>query len=82
MEARLLLSGLDPSIFIPSGSDTWYLIDSFSSILWAEDGDDATPGSGDTSLGGVGGNGYRCGLEWDGGVSGDAETAFELLLHG
>lgn len=53
MEARLLLSGLQPSIFIPSANDTWYLIDSFSSILVAEG--DAAPGSGDTSFGGVGG---------------------------
>lgn len=80
MEARLLLSGLDPSIFIPSARDTWYLIDSFSSILVAEG--DAAPGSGDTSFGGVGGNVYRWGLEWDGGVSEDAETVLELLPHG
>lgn len=58
MEARLLLSGLEPSIFMPSGRDTWYLIDSFSSILVVDDGDEA-PGSGDTSLGGVGGKVYR-----------------------
>lgn len=70
MEARLLLSGLEPSIFIPSGNDTWYFIDSFSSILELtaaaedDDGGDAAPGSGDTSLGGVGGKVYRCGLEW------------------
>lgn len=90
-EVKLLLRGLDSSNFMPSGSDTWYF--SFSSILTAEeeeeeddDGEeewgDAAPGSGDTSLGGVGGNGYSWELLWDGGVSGDAETAFELLLHG
>lgn len=82
MEAKLLLSGLEPSIFIPSGNELWYLIDSFSSILVAEDEGDAAPGSGDTSFGGVGGKGYRWGLEWDGGVNEDAETVFELLLHG
>lgn len=80
MEARLLLSGLEPSSFIPSDSDTSYLIDSFSSILVAEG--DAAPRSGDTSFGGVGGKVYRWGLEWDGGVNEDAETVFELLLHG
>jgi len=80
MEARLLLSGQESSSFIPSDNDTWYLIDSFSSILEAEG--DAAPGSGDTSLGGVGGKVYRCGLEWDGGVNEEAETVFELLLHG
>lgn len=58
IEARLLLSGLQPSIFMPSDSDTWYLIESFSSILVVEDGE-AAPGSGDTSLGGVGGKVYR-----------------------
>ena len=79
MEARLLLSGLEPSIFIPSDNDTWYLIDSFSSMVAVGD---AAPGSGDTSFGGVGGKVYRCGLEWDGGVNEDAETVFELLLHG
>lgn len=57
MEARLLLRGLEPSIFIPSVSDTWYLIDSLSSILMS--GGDAAPGSGDMSFGGVGGNVYR-----------------------
>lgn len=83
MEARLLLSGLVPSIFIPSVNDIWYLIDSFSSILVAdEDEGDTAPGSGDTSFGGVGGKVYRCGLEWVGGVNDDAETVFELLLHG
>lgn len=82
MEARLLLSGLEPSIFMPSGSDTWYLIDSFSSILVTEDDGDEAPGSGDTSLGGVGGKVYRWELEWDGGVSEDAEAALELLPHG
>lgn len=82
MEARLLLSGLHPSIFIPSGNDTWYLIDSFSSILVAEDGEEAAPGSGDTSLGGVGGKVYRWGLECVGGVNEDAEIVFEVLLHG
>jgi len=82
IEVRLLRSGLDPSIFMPSGNDTWYLIDSFSSILVEEDDGDTAPGSGDTSLGGVGGKVYKWELEWDGGVSEDAETAFELLLHG
>lgn len=80
MEAKLVLSGLEPSSFIPSVNDTWYLIDSFSSILVAEG--DAAPGSGDTSFGGVGGKVYRWGLEWDGGDKEDAETAFELLPHG
>lgn len=80
MEARLLRSGLEHSIFIPSVSDTWYFIDSFSSILGA--GGDAAPGSGDTSLGGVGGKAYRWVLEWDGGDNEDAETVLELLLHG
>lgn len=82
MEARLLLSELEPSIFIPSGNDTGYLIDSFSSILVEEEEGDAAPGSGETSLGGVGGKVYRCGLVWDGGVREDAETVLELLLHG
>lgn len=80
MDARLLRSGLEHSIFIPSVSDNWYFIDSFSSILVA--GGVAAPGSGDTSLGGVGGKAYRWGLEWDGGDNGDAETVLELLLHG
>lgn len=53
IEARLFRSGLQPSIFIPSASEIWYFKDSFSSIL-DEDGEVA-PGSGDTSLGGVGG---------------------------
>lgn len=79
MEARLLLRGEEPSIFIPSGNDTWYLIDSFSSILFAEG--DTVPGSGDTSLGGVGGKVYREGLEWDG-VSVEADAVLEELLHG
>lgn len=55
MEARLLLSGLEPSIFIPSDIDIWYLIDSFSSILVEEDEGEIAPRSGDTSFGGVGG---------------------------
>ena len=55
IEARLLLSGLQPSIFIPSDIDIWYLIDSFSSILFPEDVGEAAPGSGETSFGGVGG---------------------------
>lgn len=80
MGARLLRSGLEHSIFIPSVSDTWYFIDSFSSNLAA--GEEAAPGSGDTSLGGVGGKAYRWGLEWDGGDSEDAETVLELLLPG
>lgn len=79
MEARLLLSGLEPSIFIPSGNETWYLIDSFSSIL-VDKGD--APGSGDTSFGGVGGKVYRWELEWEDGVNEDAEAVLELLLHG
>lgn len=81
---KLLLRGLDSSNFMPSGRDTWYF--SFSSILTAEEDDDdgeeecgdAAPGSGDASLGGVGGNGYMEPL-WDGG---EAETGLELLLHG
>lgn len=80
MDARLLRSGLEHSIFIPSVSDTWYFIDSFSSILVAAG--EAAPGSGDTSLGGVGGKAYRWGLEWDGGDNEDAESVLELLLHG
>lgn len=78
MEAKLLLRGEEPSIFIPSGNDTWYLIDSFSSILLVEG--DTVPGSGDTSFGGVGGKVYR-GLEWDG-VSVEADAVLEELLHG
>lgn len=84
IEVRLLRSGLELSIFMPSAKDTWYFTDSFSSILVAEDDGDAAPGSGDTSLGGVGGNEYRWELEWDVGVNEDADTVFELalLLHG
>lgn len=77
MGARPLLIGLEPSIFIPSENETWYLIHSFSSILG-----EAVPGSGETSFGGVGGKVYRCGLEWDGGVSELAEAAVDVLLHG
>ena len=80
MEARLLLSGLEPPNFMPSASDTWYLTESFSSIRVADG--DAAPGSGDTSFGGVGGKAYRCGLECDGGDSEEADTVLELLLHG
>lgn len=52
---RLLRSGLQPSIFMPSVRDTWYLMDSFSSILVAVEVGEEGPGSGDTSFGGVGG---------------------------
>lgn len=55
IEARLLRKGLQPSIFIPSASDTWYFMDSFSSILAELEFGEVGPGSGDTSLGGVGG---------------------------
>ena len=55
IEARLLRSGLQPSIFIPSASEIWYFIDSFSSILVEDEDGEVAPGSGDTSLGGVGG---------------------------
>lgn len=61
---RLLRRGLPPSIFIPSDRDTWYLILSLSSTR-EEVGEAALPGSGDTSLGGVGGKPNRCGLEWE-----------------
>lgn len=83
IEARLLRSGLESSIFMLSDKDNWYLIDSFSSIRTAaaEEGETA-PGSGETSFGGVGGKVYRWELVWDGGVKEDAVAAFELLLHG
>lgn len=55
IETRLLRSGLQFSIFIPSVRDTWYLIDSFSSIRVEVEVGEVGPGSGDTSLGGVGG---------------------------
>lgn len=55
MEARPLRSGLQLSIFIPSVSGTWYLIDSLSSILVEVEVGEVGPGSGDTSFGGVGG---------------------------
>lgn len=55
IDARLLRRGLEPSIFIPSERDIWYLIDSFSSILGVEDKGEVAPGSGETSFGGVGG---------------------------
>lgn len=74
------LSDPEPSTFMLSCS--WYLRDSFSSILGADKEGDAAPGSGETSLGGVGGKVYRCGLVWDGGVKEDAETVLELLLQG
>lgn len=48
-----------------SARDTWYLMHSFSSCLVepVEPGVEMD-GSGDTSLGGVGGKVKRCGLEW------------------
>lgn len=53
------------SSFILSARVTWYFMHSLSS--WRpellEPGVEM-PGSGDTSLGGVGGNVKRCGLEW------------------
>lgn len=55
IEAKLLRRGLQPSNFIPSASDTWYLMDSFSSILVEVEVGEVGPRSGDTSLGGVGG---------------------------
>lgn len=77
-EDRLPRRGLHPSIFMLSG--IWYFTESFSSILVAGEDGDAAPGSGDASLGGVGGNVYRWELGWwDGGVREDAEL---LLLHG
>lgn len=82
MEARPLRSGLQLSIFIPSASGTWYLIDSLSSILVEVEVGDVGPGSGETSFGGVGGKLYRCGLEWDAGVSDDTGAVPVLLLHG
>lgn len=48
-----------------SARDTWYLMHSLSS--WRTDVPEPgvdMPGSGDTSLGGVGGKVKRCGLEW------------------
>lgn len=63
MLVRLLLSGLALSIFIPSDSDTWYLMLSLSSCRApVEDEGEAALvelGSGDTSLGGVGGKPKR-----------------------
>lgn len=53
--AKLPRRGLHPSIFMPSAMDTWYLMDSFSSILAVVDVGEEGPGSGDTSFGGVGG---------------------------
>lgn len=53
--ARLPRRGLHPSIFIPSAIDTWYLMDSFSSILAVVEVGEEGPGSGETSFGGVGG---------------------------
>lgn len=82
IEARPLRSGLQLSIFMPSVSGTWYFIDSFSSILVEVEVGEVGPGSGDTSLGGVGGKLYRCGLECDAGVSEDTGAVPVLLLQG
>lgn len=72
MVARPGRKGLPPSIFILSDSDTWYLTPSLSSpratLPPAEDeAGEAAPvvlGSGDTSLGGVGGKPKRWEPEW------------------
>lgn len=50
------------SSFMLSASVTWYLMHSLSSCERPEPGPER-PGSGDTSLGGVGGKVKRCGLE-------------------
>lgn len=48
-----------------SARDTWYLMHSLSSCRTDEPEPDVEiEGSGDTSLGGVGGKVKRCGLEW------------------
>lgn len=80
IDARLLLSGLDPSIFMLSARQTWYFRDSFSSNL--ADKGDAAPRSGETSLGGVGGKLKRCWLEWDPEVSEDTVPVLAPLLPG
>lgn len=86
MLVRLLLSGLALSIFIPSDSDTWYLMLSLSSCRAPaeEEGEAALVelGSGDTSFGGVGGKPKRWEPECEAGVSEDAEAVLEVLLPG
>lgn len=53
------------SSFMLSARDTWYLMHSLSSCRMDEPEPDVEiEGSGDTSLGGVGGKVKRCGLEW------------------
>lgn len=53
------------SSFMLSARDTWYLMHSLSSgRTELPDPVADMPGSGDTSLGGVGGKVKRCGLEW------------------
>lgn len=86
MEVKLVRSGLALSSFIPSDKDTWYLMVSFSSCLAPaeEEGEAALVelGSGDTSLGGVGGKPKRWEPECEAGVSEETEAVLEVLLPG
>lgn len=86
--ARLLRRGLALSIFMLSARATWYLSGSLSSGLLlpppeAEAGEAAlllALGSGETSLGGVGGKPKRCEPECEAGVSDEAEAALDAEL--
>lgn len=83
MAARPGRRGLPLSIFMLSVSDTWYLTPSLSSPRAAlppaeEEAGEAAPvvlGSGDTSLGGVGGNPKR----WDGPITLIQEIPLRLI---